>query len=389
VRTQVAIIGSGPAGLLLGQLLHLAGVDAVIVERRSKEYVIGRLRAGLLEQGTVDLMGRVGAAGRLRRHGLAHDGLDLCFGGVRHRIDLHGLTGRRVTIYGQTEMTRDLIEVREACGAKTVYDADDVSIHDFDGTRPRVRYRKDGAAHELECDFVAGCDGSHGVCRPSVPAAAIRTYERIYPFAWLGILSDTPPVSHELVYVHHERGFALCTMRSPTRSRLYIQCAGDERVEDWTDERFWDELRSRLDPATAEAMVTGPAIETTFTALRSFVAEPMRFGRLFLAGDAAHIVPPTGAKGLNLAASDVHYLSEALIEHYRTGGTAALDAYSARALRRVWQAERFSWWMTALLHRFPETGPFGWKMQLAELDYIASSPAAAKAMADNYVGLPF
>jgi p-hydroxybenzoate 3-monooxygenase len=389
VRTQVAIIGSGPAGLLLGQLLHLAGIDAVILERKSKEYVIGRLRAGLLEQGTVDLMDRVGASERLHRYGLVHDGLDLCFGGVRHRIDLYGLTGRKVTIYGQTEMTRDLIEAREAAGAKSLYEADDVSVHDFDGKRPKVRYRKDGAAHEVECDFIAGCDGFHGVCRPSVPAGAIATFERTYPFAWLGILSDTPPVSDELIYVHHARGFALCTMRSNTRSRLYLQCAGDEKVEDWTDERFWNELRSRLDPETAAAIATGPAIEMTFTALRSFVVEPLRFGRLFLAGDAAHIVPPTGAKGLNLAASDVHYLGEALIEHYRTGGTAALDAYSAKALRRVWQAERFSWWMTSLLHRFPETGPFGWKMQLAELDYIASSSAAAKAMADNYVGLPF
>jgi p-hydroxybenzoate 3-monooxygenase len=389
MRTQVAIIGSGPAGLLLGQLLHLAGIDAVILERRTKEYVMGRLRAGLLEQGTVDLMDRVGAGERLHRQGLVHEGLDLCFGGVRHRIELHGLTGRKVTIYGQTEMTRDLMEAREAAGAKTVYEAEDVSIHDFDGTRPRVRYRKDGAARELECDFIAGCDGFHGVCRPSVPSKSIRTYERVYPFAWLGILSDTPPVSHELIYVHHERGFALCTMRSTTRSRLYIQCAGDEKVEDWTDERFWGELRSRLDPATAEAIVTGPSIETTLTALRSFVAEPMRFGRLFLAGDAAHIVPPTGAKGLNLAASDVHYLAEALVEHYRGGSSAGLDAYSAKALRRVWQAERFSWWMTSLLHRFPENGPFGWKVQLAELEYIVSSSAAAKAMADNYVGLPF
>ena len=389
MRTQVAIIGSGPAGLLLGQLLHLAGIDAVILERKSKEYVIGRLRAGLLEQGTVELMDRVGAGARLHQHGLVHEGLDLAFGGVRHRIDLYGLTGRKVTIYGQTEMTRDLMEAREAAGAKTVYEAEDVTVHDFDRARPKVRYRKDGAAAELECDFIAGCDGFHGVCRPSVPPGAISTYERVYPFAWLGILSDTPPVSDELIYVHHERGFALCTMRSRTRSRLYLQCAGDEKLEDWTDERFWDELRSRLDPETAAAMVTGPAIETSLTALRSFVAEPMRFGRLFLAGDAAHIVPPTGAKGLNLAASDVHYLSEALIEHYRTGDDAGLDAYSAKALRRVWQAERFSWWMTSLLHRFPETGPFGWKMQLAELDYIASSSAAAKAMADNYVGLPF
>jgi p-hydroxybenzoate 3-monooxygenase len=389
MRTQVAIIGSGPAGLLLGQLLHVAGIDAVILERRSKEYVMGRLRAGLLEQGTVELMDRVGAGERLHRHGLVHEGLDLCFGGVRHRIDLHSLTGRKVTIYGQTEMTRDLMDAREAAGAKTVYEAEDVSVHDFDGARPKVRYRKHGTEHEIACDFIAGCDGSHGVCRPSVPSGAITTFERAYPFAWLGILSDTPPVSHELVYVHHERGFALCTMRSQTRSRLYIQCAADEKIDDWSEQRFWDELRTRLDPETAGAMVTGAAIETTFTALRSFVAEPMRFGRLFLAGDAAHIVPPTGAKGLNLAASDVLYLSEALVEHYRTGATAGLDAYSAKALRRVWQAERFSWWMTSLLHRFPDTGPFGWKMQLAELDYLASSPAAAKAMADNYVGLPY
>jgi len=389
MRTQVAIIGSGPAGLLLGQLLHHAGVDAVILERRSKEYVIGRLRAGLLEQGTVELMDRVGASERLRRHGLVHEGLDLCFGGVRHRIDLYGLTGRKVTIYGQTEMTRDLMEAREAVGATSVYEAEDVSIHDYDGAHPRVRYRKGGATHEIDCDFIAGCDGSHGVCRPSVPPRAIATYERVYPFAWLGILSDTPPVSHELVYVHHERGFALCTMRSNTRSRLYLQCAGDEKVEDWPDARFWGELKSRLDPETAAAIVTGPAIETTFTALRSCVVEPMRFGRLFLAGDAAHIVPPTGAKGLNLAASDVHYLSQSLIEHYRDGSEAGLDAYSAKALQRVWRAARFSWWMTSLLHRFPETGPFGWKMQLAELDYIVGSSAAAKAMADNYVGLPF
>ncbi len=322
-RVQVAIIGSGPAGLLLGQLLHLAGIDTIILERRSKEYVLGRIRAGLLEQGTVDLLDRAGVGKRLHAQGLAHEGLDLCFGGVRHRVDLHALSGRKVTIYGQTEVTRDLMDAREAVGAKTVYEAEDA-------------YRKDGAGHEIDCDFIAGCDGFYGVCRSSVPASSIACYERVYPFGWIGVLSDTPPVSHELIYVH-----------------------------------------------------PGPSIEKSITPLRSFVAEPMRFGRLFLAGDAAHIVPPTGAKGLNLAASDVHYLSGALIEHYASGKTAELDAYSARALQRIWKAERFSWWMTHLLHRFPENGAFGGKIQLAELDYLFSSRAAQISLAENYVGLPY
>ncbi len=396
-RVQVAIIGSGPAGLLLGQLLHLAGIDTIILERRSKEYVLGRIRAGLLEQGTVDLLDRAGVGKRLHAQGLAHEGLDLCFGGVRHRVDLHALSGRKVTIYGQTEVTRDLMDAREAVGAKTVYEAEDASVHDFGGARPKLRYRKDGAGHEIDCDFIAGCDGFYGVCRR---ASSIACYERVYPFGWIGVLSDTPPVSHELIYVHHERGFALCTMRSNTRSRLYLQCPIEDEVEDWPDERFWDELRRRLDPATAAALVSGPSIEKSITPLRSFVAEPMRFGRLFLAGDAAHIVPPTGAKGLNivpptgakglnLAASDVHYLSTALIEHYASRKTAELDAYSARALQRVWKAERFSWWMTHLLHRFPENGAFGGKIQLAELDYLFSSRAAQISLAENYVGLPY
>jgi len=389
MRTQVAIVGSGPAGLLLGQLLHLAGIEAIVLERRSKEYVLSRVRAGLLEQGTVDLMTRAKVGARVHAHGLAHEGLDWCFGGKRHHIDLYGLSGKKVTIYGQTEVTHDLMDAREAAGAKTVYEAEDVSIHDFDTARPRVRYRKDGAEHEIACDFIAGCDGFHGVCRESVPAGALTTHERVYPFAWVGLLSDTPPVSPELIYVHSERGFALCTMRSRTRSRYYLQCPIDEKVQAWPDARFWDELRRRVDPATAESLVTGPSIEKIVAPLRSFVAEPLRFGRLFLAGDSAHIVPPTGAKGLNLAASDVHYLASALIDHYAGGGTTELDGYSERCLRRVWQAERFSWWMTLLLHRFPETGSFGWKMQLAELDYITRSKAAATMMAENYVGLPY
>ena len=387
MRVQVAIVGSGPAGLLLGQLLHLSGIDTVIIERRSREYVLGRIRAGVLEQGMVDMLENAGVGSRLRREGLVHEGFDILFAGSRHRIDLAGLTGgRKVVVYGQTEVTKDLMDARSAAGAKSVYEADDVSLHGID-THPRVRYHADGRDHEVECDFVAGCDGFHGVSRKSAPA--IRTYERVYPFGWLGVLSETPPVSDELIYVSHERGFALCSMRSPTRSRCYVQCSLAEDVDQWPDERFWDELRGRLDPKTADALVTGPAIEKSIAPLRSFVAEPMRFGRLFLAGDAAHIVPPTGAKGLNLAASDVYYLSTALIEYYRSGSSAGLDAYSARALKRVWQAERFSWWMTNLLHRFPEHGPFGEKVQMAELEYLVGSRVAMTSLAENYVGLPY
>jgi p-hydroxybenzoate 3-monooxygenase len=389
MRVQVAIIGSGPAGLLLGQLLHLVGIDTVIIERRSREYVLGRIRAGVLEQGMVDMLESAGVGGRLRREGLVHEGFDILFAGARHRIDLAGLTGgKKVVVYGQTEVTKDLMDARAAAGAKSFYDADDVSLHGLD-THPRVRFHHDGRDHEVECDFVAGCDGFHGVSRRSVPASVIRTYERVYPFGWLGVLSDTRPVSEELIYVSHERGFALCSMRSPTRSRYYVQCSLAEDVDQWPDERFWDELRGRLDSATADSLVTGPSIEKSIAPLRSFVAEPMRFGRLFLAGDAAHIVPPTGAKGLNLAASDVYYLSTALIEYYRSGSGAALDAYSARALKRVWQAERFSWWMTNLLHRFPEHGPFGEKVQAAELEYLVGSRVAMTSLAENYVGLPY
>ena len=388
MRVQVAIIGSGPAGLLLGQLLHRAGIDAIIIEQRSKHYVLDRIRAGVLEMGTVEMLDRLGVGKRLHAEGLVHDGVEISYSAGRQRIDLTGLTGRHVVVYGQTEVTRDLMDAREAAGAKTVYEAEDVSVHDFDSNRPKVRYRKDGREHEVECDFIAGCDGFHGVCRESVPAGSISNFERVYPFGWLGVLSETKPVSDELIYVCHERGFALCSMRSPTRSRYYIQCSLSERVEEWSDDRFWDELRRRLDPEAASDLVTGPSIEKSIAPLRSFVCEPMRFGRMFLAGDAAHIVPPTGAKGLNLAVSDVHYLSEALESHYR-GSDAELDGYSERALKRIWKAERFSWWMTMLLHRLPEDGPFGQKIQQAELAYLAGSRAAQTAMAENYAGLPY
>jgi p-hydroxybenzoate 3-monooxygenase len=390
MRVQVAIIGSGPSGLLLGQLLHLAGIDTVILERRSAEYVLSRVRAGLLEQGTVEMLDRAKVGARLHAEGLFHSGFDILSGGVRRRIDLSGLTGgKKVVIYGQTEVTKDLMDARASAGAKTVYEADEVSIHGFDTDRPSVRYRKDGNEHEVDCDFIAGCDGFHGICRSSVPPSAIRNYERVYPFGWLGVLSETHPVSDELIYVNHARGFALCTMRSHTRSRYYVQCSLEDDVDQWPDQRFWDELRARLDRRTAEQLITGASIEKSIAPLRSFVAEPMRFGRLFLAGDAAHIVPPTGAKGLNLAASDIHYLSAGLIEYYATGKTAELDSYSERALRRVWQAERFSWWMTNLLHRFPDNGIFGEKIQAAELEYLAGSRPAMAVLAENYVGLPY
>ncbi|MFW6077218.1 MAG: 4-hydroxybenzoate 3-monooxygenase [Hyphomicrobiales bacterium] len=388
MRVQVAIIGSGPAGLLLSRLLQHAGIDTLVLERRSREHVLGRIRAGVLEQGTVELLDQAGVGGRLHAEGLVHEGIEIAFAGARHRIDLSGLTGRHLTIYGQTEVTRDLMEAREAAGYRTIYEAEDVSVHDFDGARPRVRYRKDGKVHEIACDVIAGCDGFHGVCRPSVPECAITTYERTYAFGWLGLLSNTPPVSDELIYANHARGFALCSMRSPTVSRCYVQVPLEDRVEDWPDARFWDELRTRLDPDAAARLVTGPAIEKSIAPLRSFVAEPMRFGTLFLAGDAAHIVPPTGAKGLNLAASDVGFLARALTEYFIENSTAGIDAYSERCLRRIWKAERFSWWMTSMLHLFPETGGFGRKLQLAELDYLVNSKAASTALAENYVGLP-
>jgi len=389
-RTQVAIVGAGPSGLLLGQLLHKAGVDNVIVERQSADYVLGRIRAGVLEQTTVDLLREAGVGARMETEGHPHDGFELCFGGARHRIDLHALTGgKRVMVYGQTEVTRDLMDARKAAGLVTVYDAADVAVQGFDSDHPRVSYRRGDEIVEIDCDVIAGCDGFRGVCRASVPEGAIQTFEKVYPFGWLGVLSRTPPVAPELIYSNHERGFALCSMRSSTLSRYYVQCSLDDRVEQWSDDAFWDELRHRLDPAGATALVTGASIEKSIAPLRSFVAEPMRFGRLFLAGDAAHIVPPTGAKGLNLAASDVRFLSRALIDLFRDKSTAGIDHYSARCLARIWKAERFSWWFTNLTHRFPDTGSIGQKLQRAELDYIFSSRAAATVMAENYVGLPF
>jgi p-hydroxybenzoate 3-monooxygenase len=389
MKVQVCIIGAGPAGLLLGQLLHNAGIDTIVLEQRSQEYVLGRIRAGLLEQGTVELLRGAGVGERLDREGIWHDGVEMSILGQRFRIDLKKLAGKNVVIYGQTEVTRDLMDARAKAGARIVYEADQVTPVGFDTTHPRVTYVAGGKAVSVQCDFIAGCDGFHGICRESVPESALRTFERLYQFGWLGVLSDTPPVSDELIYVHHERGFALCTMRSRARSRLYLQVPLSEEVGDWSDQRFWDELKRRLDPQTAARMVTGPSIEKSIAALRSFVAEPMRFGRLFLAGDAAHIVPPTGAKGLNLAASDVYYLSQGLISFYKENSNRELDAYSSRALARVWKAERFSWWMTRLLHQFPDEGSFNRRMQEAELEYLATSTAAQTALAENYVGLPF
>ena len=389
MRTQVAIIGSGPAGLLLGALLAKAGIDAIIIERKSRDYVLSRIRAGLLEQGTVNLLRSVGVADRLDAEGMIHNGFTLGFGGRTFRIDLKTLTGgRHVTIYGQTEVTRDLMDARAAAGLTTIYEADDVAVHDFDTDHPRVTYAADGVTHELHCDFIAGCDGFHGISRASVPAAAITLFERVYPFGWLGILADVPPCDHELIYASHDRGFALCTMRSPTRSRYYIQCRADEQPANWPDDAFWDELCRRLPPEAAARVTTGPSIEKSVAPLRSFVAEPLRFGRLFLAGDAAHIVPPTGAKGLNLAAGDAFYLASALTEFYADKSAAGIDHYSARALDRIWKAERFSWWMTTLMHRFHHHSPFEQRMQVAEFDFLRSSTAAQTALAENYVGLP-
>jgi p-hydroxybenzoate 3-monooxygenase len=387
-RTQVAIIGAGPSGLLLSQLLHLNGIDSVVFERQSRDYVAGRIRAGVLEQGTVELLLRAKVGERLQNERLVHDGFSLGFAGRTVRVDLKALTGGAVSVYGQTEVTKDLMDARSAAAAKMIYQASDVSIEGFDGTQPRVRYAQDGRSRELECDFIAGCDGYHGVCRRSVAPSAMQTFERTYPFGWLGILADVPPAAHELVYSNHARGFALCSMRSASRSRYYVQCGLDEKLEAWPDERFWDELRRRLPAAVAEAVVTGPSIEKSIAPLRSFVVEPLRFGRLFLVGDAAHIVPPTGAKGLNLAAADVRVLFHALTEFYRTGRGEFIDRYSEKCLRRIWKAVRFSWWFTSVTHKFSDDA-FSHRLQLAELDYLAGSNAALASLAENYIGLPF
>ena len=389
MRTQVAIIGAGPSGLLLGQLLARAGIDNVILERQSGDYVLGRIRAGILEQVTVDLLREAGVGQGVDASGTVHHSIELVFGGVRHPIDVHGLTGGKVvTAYGQTELTRDLMDARKQAGLPTVYEAGDVTPWDFDGGKPRVTYRKDGAMHQIECDFIAGCDGFHGVSRATVKDR-VSEFGKVYPFGWLGVLADVPPVSpHAIVYGNSERGFSLCSMRSLTRSRYYVQCPVDDKVQAWSDQRFWDELRSRLDADLASRIVTGPSIEKSIAPLRSFVAEPMRFGRMFLAGDAAHIVPPTGAKGLNLAASDVKYLSTAIISYFHEKSEAGIDGYSEVCLKRVWKAERFSWWLTTLMHRFQDSGGFGQKVQEAELEYLISSRAASTALAENYVGLP-
>jgi p-hydroxybenzoate 3-monooxygenase len=389
MRSQVAIIGAGPAGLLLGLLLHRAGIAVALVERASRDHVLGRVRAGVLEEGTVRLLAEAGCGARLAAEGMPHGGFAIAFDGACHRIDLENLTGRHVTVYGQTEVTRDLMDAHAAAGIPAFYGADGATPVDFDTDRPSVVFRHDGKPCRIDCEVVVGADGFHGPSRAAVPARALRRFERVYPFGWLGILADVPPCDPELVYATHEAGFALASMRSPTRSRYYIQVPAETRPEDWSDAAFWDELRRRLPPAVAEAVTTGPSFEKSIAPLRSFVAEPMRFGRLFLAGDAAHIVPPTGAKGLNLAASDVHYLFEALREHFVEGSDAGLSAYSDRALARVWKAVRFSWSMTTLLHRFPGEDALASRLRRAELDYLAASEPARTVMAENYVGLPF
>lgn len=384
-KTQVAIVGAGPSGLLLSQLLHRAGVECIVLERHARDHVERRIRAGLLEWTTVELLEQAGVGERMMREGLVHGGFLMAFDGRVHRFDLAGLSGRHVLVYGQTEIQRDL---DEAAAERIVWQAQDVGVYEFDTQRPRVTYKREGLVHTVECDFIAGCDGYHGICRASIPANGIREFERLYPFGWLGILADVPPVNDELIYVNHPRGFALCSMRSRTRSRYYVQCPLEDKVEDWPDERVWGELEARLPEELGSRLTRGSSIEKSIAPLRSFVAEPMRFGRLFLAGDAAHIVPPTGAKGLNLAAADVRVLSEALIEYYRSGSETLLEEYSGRALARVWKAMRFSWWFTTLTHKFSEE-PMVRKLQVAELEYLSESEAASKAVAENYTGLPF
>jgi p-hydroxybenzoate 3-monooxygenase len=389
MRTQVAIIGGGPSGLLLGQLLHRAGIDNVVLERRSRDYVLSRIRAGVLETGLVELMHAAGVGERMEREGFVHDGTIIASGDDQVRIDFKALTGKHVLVYGQTEVTRDLYAARDAAGLETLHDCRGVKPHDLDTAAPFVTFLKDGKVHRLDCDFVAGCDGYHGPCRQEIPQEVRREYEKTYPFGWLGVLSETPPVADELIYANSPRGFALCSMRNAQLSRYYIQCDLSDQPDDWTDGMFWDELRRRIPAEAAERLVTGPSIEKSIAPLRSFVCEPMRWGRLFLCGDAAHIVPPTGAKGLNTAASDVRYLHEALKRFYHDRDDEGLARYSATALARIWKTERFSWWFSSLMHRYPDQSEFDLRIQQAELAFLRDSPAAQRAMAENYVGLPY
>lgn len=389
MRTQVAIVGGGPSGLLLGQLLLRCGIDNVVLERRTREHVLSRIRAGVLERGFVDLMREAGVSQRLEHDSFTHDGAMLAFDGITLRIDFKHLTGHSVVVYGQTEVTRDLYEARATAGAETVFEVDDVQLHDLDRDQPHLTYRSNSVTHRLDCDFIAGCDGFHGVSRHAIPIVQRREYEKTYPFGWLGVLSETPPVHNELIYASAPRGFALCSMRNETLSRYYIQCSLSDNPDDWTDQAFWDELRRRLPDDVAASLQTGEAIEKSIAPLRSFVCEPMRWGRLFLCGDAAHIVPPTGAKGLNTAASDVHYLYSGLRRHYVDGDARALESYSQKALTRVWKAERFSWWLTTLLHRFPDQTAFDSRIQRADFEFLKESRSAQTAMAENYVGLPY
>ena len=390
IRTQVGIVGAGPAGLLLSHLLHLEGIESVVIESHTRRHVEERIRAGVLEQGTVDLLNETGVGERMRREGLVHHGIELRFNRQGHRIDMYELTGgRAITVYGQHEVVKDLIRARLHAGGQVCFEVDRVSVHGFDGTSPRIRFTKDGEPREIACDFIGGCDGFHGICRPSIPDGALRFFEKVYPFGWLGILAEAPPASEELIYSNHERGFALLSMRSQALSRLYLQCTPEEDLAQWPDDRIWRELQTRFETASGFRLHEGAIVQKGVTAMRSFVAEPMQHGRLFLAGDAAHIVPPTGAKGLNLAAADVRVLSRALAHYYRTGSGELLDRYSTTCLRRVWRAQHFSWWMTSMLHRFEGGDGFDHRRQLAELDNVTSSRAASAHLAENYVGLPF
>jgi p-hydroxybenzoate 3-monooxygenase len=389
MRTQVAIVGGGPSGMLLAHLLAKAGIESVVIEQRTRGYVLDRVRAGVLEYGSVELLRSIGVGERMDREGFVHDGTELSNSGQGFRIDFKAVSGRTVMVYGQTEVQKDLYDIGDQKGLVVYDDCGDVTVHDPTSKTPAVTFTKDGQLHRVDADFIAGCDGFHGVCRTVFPASMITEFERVYPFGWLGVLSETPPVSHELIYARHPDGFALCSMRNPMLSRYYIQCTADTKATDWSDQQFWDALRHRLPAEAAEAMVIGPSIEKSVTPLRSYVREPLRYGNLFLAGDSAHIVPPTGAKGLNLAFSDIFYLSRALAEHYDEHSDAGLNHYSALALKRVWKAVRFSWWMTTMLHTFPDQTEFDHRMQETELDYLASSPAAQAAMAEQYTGIPY